>query len=51
MANKTKEQKMKALIKWAKAVLAWYEENYGGIRPMDDDGIKKPPPPPPRKPE
>ena len=48
MAKLTKEQKLKALIKWAKAMYQWYQDNYGGdIQPM----AEKPPPPPPKPPE
>ncbi len=49
MARLTKEQKQKALNKWAKAMYQWYQDNYGdGVKPMIENG---PPPPPPKPPE
>jgi hypothetical protein len=45
--KKISQKKIKEILKWYFEVyIPWYDENYGGIQPMDeDDGKKKPPPP------
>jgi hypothetical protein len=48
--KQTKEQYFRKLIKWARAVLDWYNENYGDVQ-TKDGGTKPPPPPPPGKPQ
>jgi hypothetical protein len=47
MAKLTKEQKQKALIKWAKEVLAWYNQYFGATKAAESGT----PPPPPKPPE